>query len=115
MSAPDAIERTMRALDVPLRDRFTQFVLESTELIPAAGDALAAGDLVRLGQIVDRSHDAAERLLRNQVPETMWLVRDARARGALPHPLSARDSAEACGHWCRTDRAESFRETWAEE
>ena len=81
MSAPDAIERTMKALDVSLSDRFTQFVLESTELIPAAGDALAAGDLVRLGEIVDRSHDAAERLLRNQIPETMWLVRNARARG----------------------------------
>ena len=114
-SAPDAIERTMKALDVPLRDRFTQFVLESTELIPAAGDALAAGDLVRLGQIVDRSQDAAERLLRNQIPETMWLVRDARARGAVAASAFGAGFGGSVWALVPADRAESFRETWAEE
>ena len=105
----------MKALDVPLRDRFTQFVLESTELIPAAGDALAAGDLVRLGQIVDRSHDAAERLLRNQIPETMWLVRDARARGAVAASAFGAGFGGSVWALVPADRAESFRETWAEE
>src|SRR5262249_38720859 len=60
VAEPDAVERTMQTLDVSLRDRFTQFVVETTELIPAASDALEAGDLDSLGRIVDRSHDAAE-------------------------------------------------------
>ncbi|HEX2828166.1 MAG TPA: hypothetical protein VHP37_17560 [Burkholderiales bacterium] len=114
-SGPDAVEQTLHGIDVPLRDRFTQFVLESTELIPAAGDALAAGDLVRLGQIVDRSFDAAERLLRNQVPETMWLVRDARARGAVAASAFGAGFGGSVWALVPAERAESFRETWAEE
>ena len=105
----------MKALDVPLRDRFSQFVLESTELIPDAGDALSAGDLVRLGQIVDRSHEAAERLLRNQVPETMWLVRDARAREAVAASAFGAGFGGSVWALVPADRAESFRATWAEE
>ena len=63
--------------------RFEQFVLESTELIPAAGDALAQGDLGRLGGIVDRSQQAAEQLLGNQIPETSFLAHAARQLGAV--------------------------------
>jgi galactokinase len=50
-----------------LLDRFDQFVLESEEIIPGAYDALAAGDLSRLGNLVDRSQRAAEQLLGNQI------------------------------------------------
>jgi galactokinase len=63
--------------------RFEQFLLESNELIPAAADALAQLDLVRLGKIVDRSQDAAEQLLGNQIPETSFLAREARHLGAV--------------------------------
>ena len=65
-----------------LTSRFDQFVLESGSIIPAAGDALVAGDLVRFGQLVDRSQDAVERWLGNQVPETIDLARSARELGA---------------------------------
>jgi galactokinase len=63
--------------------RFEQFVLESNELIPAAADALAQLDVASLGRIVDRSQDAAEQLLGNQVPETSFLAREARRLGAV--------------------------------
>lgn len=65
-----------------LLDRFEQFVEESTRLVPGAGDALAARDLSRFGVLVDRSQDLTERLLRNQVPETVELAASARRLGA---------------------------------
>jgi galactokinase len=63
--------------------RFGHFLLESDELIPAAADALAQDDLARLGTLVGRSQQAAERLLGNQVPETMFLAHKARELGAI--------------------------------
>ena len=65
-----------------LRERFEQFVLESEEIIPRASEALARHDLTAFGDLVARSHEAAEHMLRNQVPETMRLVRIARDLGA---------------------------------
>jgi galactokinase len=62
--------------------RLDHFVGESEEIVPAAADALALGDLTAFGAIVDRSHERAERLLENQIPETMELFRSARELGA---------------------------------
>ena len=47
------------------------------------GDALVAGDLAALGRVVERSQAGAERLLGNQVRETIWLARRARELGAV--------------------------------
>ncbi len=91
-SAPDAIARMRDALDgamdqefsaTILRDRFEQFRTESQELIPAASEALSAGDLTRFGLQVDRSQDAAEAWLGNQIAETITLARRARECGAI--------------------------------
>jgi len=65
-----------------LSARLEQFLLESEELVPAAGAALLRGDLPALGAVVRRSQTAAERLLGNQVPETSWLAREAVDGGA---------------------------------
>ncbi len=65
-----------------LLDRFDQFVAESVEIIPAAADALEAGDLARFGALVDRSQAQCEQRLGNQVPETVALARLARELGA---------------------------------
>ncbi len=62
--------------------RLEHFILESGEIIPAAGDALAGGDLRLFGRLVDRSQRAAEQLLGNQVPETVFLASSARRLGA---------------------------------
>jgi len=91
-SAPDAVDRMRDVLDrsvdrefpaEALRNRFEQFRTESQDIIPAAGDALAAGDLTRFGVLVDRSQDAAERWLGNQIAETITLARHARECGAV--------------------------------
>lgn len=96
-SSPDALEK-LRAIvrDPALRGvandtfdqtdlltRLDQFAMEAREIIPAAGEALEAGDLATLGELVDRSQRGAELLLGNQVPETFHLARSARSLGAV--------------------------------
>ena len=66
-----------------LLDRYEHFRVESTEILPAAGDALARGDLGAFGALVDRSQVQAESLLGNQIEETIHLARAARGLGAV--------------------------------
>lgn len=66
-----------------LADRFEQFYQESEVILPAAARALAGSRLEEFGDLVDRSQALAERLLRNQVPETIALARSARELGAV--------------------------------
>ena len=65
-----------------LLDRVRHFAAESTEIVPAAFDALGANDLEAFGALADRSQALAGALLRNQVPETTHLAGTARALGA---------------------------------
>ena len=64
-----------------LPDRFEQFSLSRRSLF-LASEALVRKDLDTFGKLVDESQAAAENLLGNQVPETIWLAREARAIGA---------------------------------
>ncbi len=83
-SSEDAADRLRAMLggDQELLDRFDQFLEESTRLVPTGANQLEHGDLEGFGVTVARSQELAERLLRNQVPETEALVRTARALGA---------------------------------
>ncbi len=92
-----------------LLHRFDQFLLESETVVPQAVEALASGDLGRFGELVDRSQQAAEVLLRNQVPETVELVRLARALGA--HAASAFGAGFGGSVWALVSRAETSRFT----
>jgi galactokinase len=93
--------------------RFEQFLLESNELIPAAADALAQGDLGTLGKIVDRSQQAAEQLLGNQIPETSFLAQEARHLGAVA--ASAFGAGFGGSVWALLPEAdaEEFATRWA--
>ncbi len=95
-----------------LLDRFDHFRQESLELIPMAGAALVAGDLEAFGRAVDRSQDGAERLLGNQVPETIALQRLAREHGAVA--ASAFGAGFGGSVWALVPerRVEPFREAW---
>ncbi len=97
-----------------LTERFDQFYAESSEIIPAAGDALARGDLVEFGELVARSQRGAERGLRNQIPETIALVRQARELGAVA--ASAFGAGFGGSVWAIVDssRVETFRQSWAD-
>jgi galactokinase len=116
-SAPDAASRILAMLrddQGDLHDRLTQFVVESTELIPRAGDALLRGDLGQLGALVDRSQSGAEQWLRNQIDETMGLVRDARDLGAAAASAFGAGFGGAVWALVPSDGADSFRGAWAD-
>lgn len=87
--AADRLRRILRVSDHPgatpheLLERLDQFSAESREIIPAAADALAEGRLADFGELVDRSQELAERVLGNQIGETMHLARSAREGGAV--------------------------------
>jgi galactokinase len=113
-SAADARER-LRALvtgDPVLEARLEQFIRESEELVPRAGDALAGGDLAAFGGLVDRSHAGAERGLRNQVPETLHLQRSARKLGALAASAFGAGFGGSVWAMLESARAAGFLERW---
>jgi galactokinase len=66
-----------------LAERVRQFAIESEQIIPAASEALATEHLPELGVLIDRSMQNAERMLHNQIPETLFLARRARELGAV--------------------------------
>lgn len=94
--------------------RFEHFLAESEEIIPAAGDALAGGRIEEFGRQVDRSQELAERLLGNQVPQTVYLARSARELGAVA--ASAFGAGFGGSVWALLPRAgvEEFLARWSD-
>lgn len=91
-SAPEAIDRLRRTLEsadvgalsaIELLDRLEHFRRESESLVPQAGDALERTELAVFGLVADRSQHLAQRLLGNQIPETVVLAEAARELGAV--------------------------------
>lgn len=107
-----SVLRAAVAHDDALATRVDAFVEESTVLVPAAGDALAQGDLGTFGRIVDRSQARAEAKLGNQIPETCALASLARHHGA--HAASAFGAGFGGAVWALvdTDRADTFLGAW---
>jgi galactokinase len=116
--APDRIRDVLRYGKHPdfrkeaLLARFDQFVEESDRLVPAAAEAFARRDAAELSRAVDRSQDLAERLLGNQIPETVALGRQARNLGAIA--ASAFGGGFGGSVWALVPaaRADEFLETW---
>jgi galactokinase len=94
--------------------RLDQFIAETREIIPAAADALAAGDLAAFGSAADRSQALAERALGNQVEETVFLARTARALGAAA--ASAFGAGFGGSVWALVEEADAarFLDAWRE-
>lgn len=123
-AGPDGVSRVRAAVaregDAGLSDRFEHFVSEVFEIVPGAWEAWAKGDWEQFGRIVDRSQEGAERMLGNQVAETVHLARRARELGAIAASafgagfggsvwaLAAREGAgEFLGRW-REDYVRAF-------
>lgn len=107
--------RVMELLVEPaLRDRFAQFVAESTVIIPQAIAALASGDLSTLGTLVDESQRNAELLLGNQIPETIHLARSARAAGAVAASAFGAGFGGSVWALVRAGDAARFASEWRE-
>jgi galactokinase len=121
-SSPDAPARMREILRAAagtpypprtLLDRLEQFLAERTEIIPEAGDCLARGDVEGIGLVVDRSQRMAERLLGNQVPETIALARAARGLGAAAASAFGAGFGGAVWALVERRRADDFLERWA--
>jgi galactokinase len=95
-----------------LLDRFEQFVRESEYLVPAASDALLEHDLRKLGVIVAESQSLAERLLKNQVPETTALARLARECGAVAASAFGAGFGGSVWAMARRESADVFLDAW---
>ncbi len=98
-----------------LLNRFEHFYAESMEIIPAAGDALSKGDVDKFGTEVDRSQHLAERLLGNQVSETIFLAKSARWLGAVA--ASAFGAGFGGSVWAvvHVDQAKTFLHNWTQQ
>jgi len=101
------------AMEKELLARFEHFFNESEEIVPSAGDAIAAGDLPALGRLVDLSQKLAEGFLGNQVPETVFLARAARELGAAAASAFGAGFGGSVWALIRRDEAERFLAGWA--
>jgi galactokinase len=116
--APDRIRDVLRYRKHPefapetLLARFDQFLEESERLVPAAAEAFDRRDAESLSRVVDRSQEFAERLLGNQIPETVTLARSARNFGAFA--ASAFGGGFGGSVWALVPaaRADYFRTNW---
>ena len=96
-----------------LGQRFEHFRIENGEVLPAAGDALARGDVEAWGRCVDRSQRAAEDLLGNQIPETAFLAASARENGAAAASAFGAGFGGSVWAMVRTEQVDSFLANWA--
>ena len=97
-----------------LAERVAQFREETEVIVPGVGDALRGRDFARLGKLVDRSQHLAESVLRNQIPETVFLARDARYLGAVAASAFGAGFGGAVWAMVATADREEFMERWAE-
>ncbi len=92
--------------------RLEQFIVENTIIIPGAAAALKKGRLEDVGWLVAMSQDLAERMLKNQSPETVFLAKTAKDYGAVA--ASAFGAGFGGSVWALVPRikAESFLHAW---
>ena len=95
-----------------LLGRLNQFIVESERIIPAAADALRAGDWPALGRLVDESQRLAESGLGNQVPQTIFLARAAREAGAVAASAFGAGFGGSVWALVRDEEVEAFRQDW---
>jgi galactokinase len=118
--ASERIRDLLRVLPVEgfasdfLVGRFDQFVEESTAIVPAVADWLARGEVVPIGQLVDRSQELAEKLLGNQIPETVLLASEARSLGAAAASAFGGGFGGSVWALVRAEEAEPFRKRWGD-
>lgn len=97
-----------------LARRLAQFREECELVVPGVADALRAGNLARVGALVDRSQSLAEAALENQVPETIHLARSARRLGAEAASAFGAGFGGAVWAMVHAEKADDFRAEWEE-
>ncbi|HNQ14123.1 MAG TPA: galactokinase family protein [Pyrinomonadaceae bacterium] len=113
------LEQTIRSrqFDFPIEDmikRVRQFYEESFEIIPAVAELISEWRIETIGELVDRSQSNAERLLGNQVDETICLQRTARELGAIAASAFGAGFGGSVYALVRKSEAESFTSAWSD-
>ncbi|MCX7404744.1 MAG: galactokinase [Planctomycetia bacterium] len=98
-----------------LIDRVQQFWIESEEIIPAVRDRLVRGEFDQIGSLVDRSQHNSERLLRNQIPETIFLQACARRQGAIASSAFGAGFGGSVYAIVEQSSADAFLQSWRDE
>jgi len=98
-----------------LVQRFEHFLAESEQIIPAAGDALAAGDISTFSAKVDYSQQLTETLLENQVPETIFLAKSARRLGAVAASAFGAGFGGSVWAMVKKENMDKFIANWSAE
>jgi galactokinase len=120
-SGPDAADRLTRVARAQesteigaeyLVPRLEQFREEVDVIVPGVGDALRDRDWRSLGDLVERSHALATTALGNQVPETGFLVRSARERGAIAASAFGAGFGGAVWAMVRDESSTAFIPQW---
>ncbi|HEY9448918.1 MAG TPA: galactokinase family protein [Gemmatimonadaceae bacterium] len=109
-SAPDDTAFTASELLA----RLEHFITESEEIVPEAAESLARGRLSDFGALVDRSQERAERLLGNQIDQTVDLARTARELGAAAASAFGAGFGGSVWALVRSEDAEEFLHRWEE-
>ena len=93
--------------------RLRQFWVETEEIIPAAGNALAGSDLTEFGSCVVRSMRLATEILGNQIDETIWLASQARDFGAVAASAFGAGFGGAVWAMVPEPQVQKFLEEWS--
>ncbi len=118
--APARLRGLLSGMDVAgfsakaLLDRFNQFYEESETHVPGMADAFTQKDWATLGQLAERSQTAAEKLLGNQVPETVALARMARESGAWAATSFGAGFGGSVWALVPRDSADNFLHKWSD-
>lgn len=113
-----ALAKSSRRNDFDARSlsaRLAQFIAENEEIIPAAGDALEKADLEEFGRQVDRSQDLTDRLLGNQVPQTVYLAATAREFGATAASAFGAGFGGSVWAMVEAEKMDVFLNRWEED
>ncbi len=97
-----------------LSDRLEHFLLENEEIVPSLPDSLVQCDLRGPGALIDRSQCEGARLLKNQIPETIYLAESAREGGAIAASAFGAGFGGSVWALIRRDGAEEFLAHWSE-
>jgi len=97
-----------------LVERLDQFVAESTEIIPAAAEALRAENMGLFGDLVARSQHLTETKLKNQVDEQIFLARTAREQGAVAASAFGAGFGGSVWSLVAEDQADGHLSNWSE-
>jgi galactokinase len=95
-----------------LKDRLTQFYIESFEIIPEVSELIAADRVHEIGALIDKSHENSDKYLGNQTPETNFLQKTARENGAIAASAFGAGFGGSVYALVTRKSAESFLETW---